>query len=244
MAVSFRATPKIIQTLIKLIGGCSILALLVQGLCGVPVSEFFTLNHTMLTDWRLWQPVSAFIMYPIVSLGLGPLFDFAFILLFFWFASSEVLFALGERRYVMLVISSTIASAIAGIGAIYLFGSPESFSLLPQVILALVTIWSMCPLRGSFLSMILFPLPPKIVFIIGMLATIGYQACLKNYAQMFAYTASAGVAYLLGIMAWYLDGPFPQLHRFEAPLKRISHKCMLYVNRWKTFFTGSSTSIE
>ena len=143
--ISLATTPKIVKNIVQVIALLSLGIVFFESFSSFPIRSLISLNPLFSENYYLWQTLTAFFYIPLTSLALGELLDAVFLVMLFWIASCEIFYSFGQKRYIALLLSASIASSIAA-GVIFkLTGVYASLSLLPQAILALVTVWSMCP---------------------------------------------------------------------------------------------------
>jgi hypothetical protein len=230
--ISIASTPNSLKYLLKTICLVTLLRLALEAFFLFPAKELLLLNSLFYEKYFFWQPLTALVTLPINSLAFGELLDASFMVMLFWLTSLEVYLSFGVKRFFILLVAVTVTSASAALVAMLFFSYTGSFSLLPQAVLAFATIWTICPMRATPVSMLFFPMPSRWILGIALLATIGYTLFSYDYVRCIAYTASFVATYVIAIGSWYLPSPFPFLLRFDAFLKRANTTLQRFWN-WR-----------
>ncbi len=221
-----------VTRLIQATVAVSVICILLDNLFSLGLQQVLVLTPEFYASYFLWQPLTSLFLLASNAISFGYLLDLGFLMLLLWMLGNQVVEFMGVRRFQLLYFGAAAAAAITSLLVMYFTHTWSALSLLPAALLGVATVWAMCSSSQTVLVYFFFPVPAKWCLAVALVGTILTNVMQGDFVHAGAYAGAFVYSYLLGVMGWYLKGPYECLWRFDALLKRCAFRIKTFWQWW------------
>lgn len=232
----FLHTSLTVKWLVKLLGltaiGLSIVSPLASHWLGsYSPQTLLSLQAEGIHHLFLWQWIS-YLFVLTGPLSLGSCISLLFSLYLIWMAGEALIAKVGNRAFIKLCLISGLSGGLGGWLALLALPAHQTVTGAMALAYGLLTAWAMH--TPSHRTVVLFLAPLELRWV--LLFFLGYSMLnnfsSQHYAVMATYAGSIAGAYVYGLLAWNLAGPFRLTRKFDEAIAKMGV-------RWRLFRKGN-----
>lgn len=223
-------TPKIVQSFVIAIIGCSLFAGLVDHLfpsllSGLGLTGIFALSLAGLKHFFIWQPLTYLFISPTQQgIHAGFLINLAFSMFVLWRMGSAICMTRGSKHFLGLFLGAGIFSALFAALPLWHTTIPHFYGGPTPAIFAMLVASMLLFPHMELMLFLTFPVKGKWLITIVLGSTLLIDLSNGLLIHFFINLGAMIFGYLYGILIWKAQSPFSALWSFEKFLHKATQR--------------------